>query len=38
MKNIKESLTRMQKYILDKTIEVSKANNIKNLKGIGKMA
>ena len=38
MKNIKEFLTRMQKYILDKTIEGSEANNVKNLKGIGKVA
>jgi len=38
MKNIKESLTRMQKYILDKTIEGGEANNVKDLKGIGKVA
>ena len=38
MKNIKESLTRMQKYILGKTIEGSKANKVKDLKGISKMA
>jgi len=38
MKNIKESLIRMRKYILDKTIEGSKANNIKDLKGVGKVA
>jgi len=38
MKNIKESLSRIRKYILDKTIEGSKANNVKDLKGIGKAA
>lgn len=38
MKNIKESLTKMQKYILDKTIEDRKANNVKNLEGVGKAA
>ena len=38
MKNIKESLTRIQKYILGKTIEDSDANNIKDLKDISKMA
>ena len=38
MKNIKESLTRMQKYILDKTIEGGEANNVKNLKDISKVA
>jgi len=32
IKNIKESLGRMQKYILGKTIESNKANNIKDLK------
>jgi len=36
--NIKESLERIQKYILDKTIESNNANNIKNLKGISKVA
>jgi len=34
IKNIKKSLTRMQKYILDKTIEGSEANNVKDLEGI----
>jgi len=34
--NIKESLGRIQKYILSKTIEGDQANNIKNLKGISK--
>ena len=38
IKNIKKSLTRMQKYILDKTIKGSKANNVKDLEGIGKAA
>jgi len=38
MKNIKKSLTRIQKYILDETIKGSKANNVKDLKGIGKVA
>ena len=38
IKNIKESLTRMQKYILDKTIEGGEANNVKDLKGISKVA
>jgi len=38
MKNIKESLTRMQKYILNKTIKGREANNVKDLKSIGKVA
>ena len=35
-KNIKESLSRMQKYILGKSIKSDKANNIKDLEGMGK--
>ena len=38
IKNIKESLQRMQRYILDKAIDSNKANDIKNLKGIDKVA
>ena len=38
VKNIKESLIRMCKYILGKSINRDKANDIKDLKGIGKMA
>ena len=38
IKNIKESLGRMQKYILSKTIESNKANNIKDLEDVGKVA
>ena len=38
IKNIKESLHRMQKYILGKTIKGNNANSIKNLKGIDKVA
>ena len=34
--NIKESLSRMRKYILGKSIKNSGANNIKDFKGIGK--
>ena len=34
--NIKESLGRIQKYILGKTIERDNANNIKDLEGVGK--
>ena len=38
IKNIKESLYRMQKYILGKAINSDKANDIKDLKGgIGKV-
>ena len=35
--NIKESLGRIQKYILGKTIERDNANNIKDLKNVGKV-
>jgi len=38
MKNIKESLSRMQKYILDKTIKNGEANNVKDFKGVSKVA
>ena len=38
IKNIKKSLTRIQKYILGKTIEGSEANNVKDLEGISKVA
>ena len=34
--NIKESLTRMRKYIASKSIDNNKANNVKNLNGMGK--
>ena len=37
IKNIKESLGRMQKYILDKIIKGNNANSIKDFKGIGKV-
>ena len=36
--NIKESLERIQKYILNKTIESNNANNIKDLESFGKTA
>jgi len=36
IKNIKDSLYRMEKYILGKSIKGDKANNIKNLEGVGK--
>ena len=35
---IKELLSRMEKYILGKSIDGSKANDIKNFKGLGKVA
>jgi len=34
--NIKESLTRMQKYIAGKSIDNDKANDVKDLNGMGK--
>ena len=34
----KESLWYIQKYILNKLIESNKANNIKNLEGVGEAA
>ena len=37
-KNIKDSLVRMCKYILGKSIEDDKANSVKDLKSIGKVA
>jgi len=36
IKNIKESLSRMYKYILGKTIDRNKANKVQNLKDVGK--
>ena len=38
IKNIKDLLLRMQNYILSKSIEGDKANNIKNLKEVSKVA
>ena len=38
IKNIKKSLVRIWKYILSKSIEDDKTNNIKDLKGIDKVA
>jgi len=38
IKNIKDSLNRMRKYILGKSIEDDKANNIKYLEGVSKVA
>ena len=38
IKNIKDSLSRMCKYILGKTINNDKTNNIKDLEDIGKVA
>jgi len=38
VKNIKDSLIRMCKYILGKAIEGNKANSIKDLEGIDKAA
>ena len=38
IKNIKDSLSRICKYILGKTINDNKANNVKDLEGIGKVA
>ena len=38
IKMIKESLSRMEKYILDKNIDGSKANDIKDFEGLGKVA
>ena len=34
--NVKESLTRMRKFIASKSINGDKANNLKNLNGMGK--
>jgi len=36
IKNIKDSLIRMRKYILGKSIEGDKANSVKDLEGVGK--
>ena len=38
VKNIKDSLIRIHKYILDKAIDSSKTNSVKNLEGVGKAA
>ena len=38
VKNIKNSLSRMHKYILGKTINNDKANNVKDLEDVGKVA
>lgn len=38
IKNIKESLHRIQKYILDKLIDGDKANDVKDLEGVRKVA
>jgi len=38
IKNIKELLQRMQRYILGKTINGNKANNIKDLEEVGRVA
>ena len=38
IKNIKESLSRMEKYILSKSIDGNKANNIKDFEGLDKTA
>ena len=37
IKMIKELLFRMEKYILGKSIDSSKANDIKNFKGLDKI-
>ena len=37
IKNIKDSLYRMCKYIMGKSINKGNANNVKDLKGIGKV-
>ena len=38
IKNIKDFLSRIYKYILDKSINNNKANDVKNLKAISKVA
>ena len=37
IKNFKESLSKIHKYILNKTIDGNKANKVQNLKDIGKV-
>ena len=37
IQNIKESLTRMWRHILDKLIDNNKANKVKDLEGMGKV-
>ena len=36
--NIKDSLVKMYKYILSKSIEGDKTNSVKDLEGVGKVA
>jgi len=38
VKNIKDSLSRMCKYILGKSIDGDKANEVQDLKNVGKSA
>ena len=38
IKHIKESLCQIQKYILNKSIESNKANDVKDLENVGKVA
>ena len=38
IKNIKDFLSKIHKYILDKSINNNKANDVKNLKVINKVA
>ena len=38
IKHIKESLCHIQKYILNKLIKSNKANDIKDLEGVGEVA
>ena len=38
IKNFKKSLSKIHKYILNKTIDGNKANEVQNLKNIGKVA
>jgi len=38
IKNIKDSLIRICKYILGKSIEGDKANSVKDLEDVGKVA
>ena len=37
IKNFKESLSKIHKYILNKTIDGNKANEVQNLKDISKV-
>jgi len=38
IKNIKELLSRMEKYVLSQSIDGNKANDIKNFESLGKTA